>query len=59
MSSSLKEIIIKFILVFIVLFLLGHFIPWLQIDAVKSVAISAGISIVDTLILMFKKTKKA
>ncbi|GFZ29934.1 hypothetical protein CSC2_04600 [Clostridium zeae] len=59
MSSSLKEIIIKFILVFIVLFLLGNFIPWLQINAIKAVAISAGISIVDTFALMFKKNKKA
>lgn len=59
MSSSLKEIIIKFIFVFIVLFLLGSFIPWLHIDAVKAVAITAGVSIVDTFALMLKKTKKA
>ena len=59
MSSSIKEIIIKFIFVFMVLFIVGYFIKSLEINMIKSLAISFGITLVDILAYILKKSRKS
>lgn len=57
-SSSIKEIIIKFILVFFVLCIAGYFIKWLELNVIKALAISFGIQLVDFVVYVIKKSKK-
>lgn len=58
MCSSIKEIIIKFIFVFLILFIIGYFIKSLELNMIKSLAISLGIALVDLVAYIIKKSKK-
>jgi len=58
MCSSIKEIIIKFVFVFLVLFIIGYFIKSLELNMIKSLAISFGIALVDLVAYIIKKSKK-
>ncbi|WP_251861885.1 hypothetical protein [Clostridium sp. Marseille-Q2269] len=58
MSSSIKEIIIKFVFVLLVLFIVGHFIKSLELNILKSLAISFSITLIDFIVYVIKKSKK-
>ncbi|NEU05204.1 hypothetical protein [Clostridium senegalense] len=57
MSSSIKEIIIKFIFVFLFLCIIGYFIKWLEINFNKALAISLGIGLVDFVTYTIKNSR--
>lgn len=58
MSSSIKEIIIKFVFVVLFFIVLGHFFKWLDLGIGRALPIAVGISIGDLLMYMFKKYRK-
>lgn len=56
-SSSIKEIGIKFIFIFLVLFILGYFIKSLELNVIKSLVMSLGMALVDFIAYIIKKHK--
>lgn len=58
MSGSIKEIIVKFFIMFLVLLVIGHFIPKLELTMTKSLVISIGISLVDFVAYVIIKPKR-
>ncbi|WP_207655397.1 hypothetical protein [Clostridium vincentii] len=58
MSSSIKEIIIQFVFVFLVLSIIGYFIKSLELNLIKSLALSFGLAMVKLVAYIIKKSKK-
>lgn len=58
MGSSIKEIIIQFVIVFSLLFITGHFIKSLELTLIKSLAMSFGMAMVHLVAYIIKKSKK-
>jgi len=58
MSASIKEIIFKYVFVFLVLLIIGHLVKWLQLNISMILGIATGMALLDLAIYMFKKYKK-
>jgi hypothetical protein len=58
MSKSIKEIIIKFFILFLVYLIIGYFIKSLEMNILKAVAISFGITLFDLMFYAIRKYKK-
>ena len=58
MGSSIKEIIIQFVIVFLLLFITGYFIKSLELTLIKSLAMSFGLAMANLVAYIIKKSKK-
>ena len=58
MSNLIKDRIMQFIFVFLVLFIVGYFIKSLDLNIIKSLVLSFVVTCVDFLIYIIRKSKK-
>lgn len=59
MKNLIKEIIIQFVFVFMVLFIIGYSIKPLELNLIKSLAIAFGLAMVNIVVYIIKKYKKS
>lgn len=59
MNISIKDIIIQFVIVFLVLSITGYFVKSLELTMIKSLAMSFGMAMVSLITYIIKKYKKS
>jgi hypothetical protein len=59
MNITIKDIIIQFVLVFLVLSITGYFVKSLELTMIKSLAMSFGMAMVSLVTYNIKKYKKS
>lgn len=59
MNESLKEVIFKFFFILVFFLIVGYFVKSLNMNFNKAFFMSLGMSTVDLVIFIYKKSKKA
>lgn len=59
MNESLKEVIFRFFFILVFFLIVGYFVKSLNMTFNKALLMSLGMSTVDLVIFIYKKSKKA